>query len=324
MFCSQCGLQLAANIKICPRCRKVLAPTAQPIRPVYQQPTYQQPVYQQPVYQQPTYQQPVYQQPVYQQPVYQQPSYQQPMQQNFAAPAPQPQAAPAPVVEEPVAPVVEEPVAPVVEETVVSVVEEPTVPPVAPVDAAPATPTYTEPSASAPVDAAPATPAYTAPTASAPVAEPQPFVVPKQVNVPLGILGSLLGVLAGGVIWFLLGMAGIVAGLAGIVMIGLGLFLFKKLSGTENSLLGVIITVVLAILMILLAEYMVVAYTLVDQGVVSSFGEGLACAPDMIDYVPELGAAVGQDIAFGIVFGALGSVGMIIEEIRARKAAKNN
>lgn len=301
MFCSKCGLQLADTIKICPRCRNVIAPTAQPIRPVYQQPTYQQPTYPQPTYQQPVYQQPVYRQPVYQQPVYQQPVYQQPVQPPVVPPQPQP--TPAPVAEEPVAEptVVEEPVVPVAEPAA------PVAEPAAPV-AEPATP-VAEPVA--PAAETPFTPA-----------EPQPFVVPKQVNVPLGILGSLLGALAGGVVWFLLGMFGIITGYAGIIMVGLGLFLFKKFSGTQNSILGVIVTVALAIITIFAAEYMVIAYTLFDVGIVPTFGAGLRYGLEMINMVPDLSGAVWTDILLGFVFSALGSVGIIIEEIKARSTVK--
>ena len=148
IFCNYCGLALADDVAVCPRCRAIQRSAPQYVNPqaanqqyvnqqyAYQQPQnrqsaaprYQQPV--QPQYQQPVpqYQQPApqYQQPApqYQQPApqYQQPAapqYQQPTAQQYQQPAaPQPQQPAEPKHEQPEEPRYEQPTEPQYEQPV--------------------------------------------------------------------------------------------------------------------------------------------------------------------------------------------------------------
>lgn len=79
--------------------------------------------------------------------------------------------------------------------------------------------------------------------------------IPEKENVIAGTVGALLFALAGGVLWFILYQVGFLAGISGIVAVVCaikGYSLFAK----KESLKGVIIAVVAAIIVIALAWYM--------------------------------------------------------------------
>ena len=79
--------------------------------------------------------------------------------------------------------------------------------------------------------------------------------IQEKENVVAGIVGALLFALAGGVLWFVLYQIGFLAGISGIVAVVCaikGYSLFAK----KESLKGVIIAVVAAIIVIVLAWYM--------------------------------------------------------------------
>lgn len=73
-------------------------------------------------------------------------------------------------------------------------------------------------------------------------------------NVLFGIIGAILGATLGGVIWIIVGKLGFVAGLAGYAMMFFALKGYRKFSGFLDKK-GQIISFIIAILMIFMANY---------------------------------------------------------------------
>ena len=78
-------------------------------------------------------------------------------------------------------------------------------------------------------------------------------------NVIAGIVGAFLFSLAGGVLWFVIYMIGFIAGISGLVgaiCAIKGYSIFAK----KESIKGIIISVIMALLVIVLAWYFCIAY----------------------------------------------------------------
>ena len=82
-------------------------------------------------------------------------------------------------------------------------------------------------------------------------------------NVIAGIVGAFLFSLAGGVLWFVLYLFGFVAGISGLigaVCAVKGYSIFAK----KESIKGVVISVVIALLVMVLAWYLCIGYDVWD------------------------------------------------------------
>ena len=75
----------------------------------------------------------------------------------------------------------------------------------------------------------------------------------RSENVVMGIVGALIGALAGVVVIILLDLLGFIASLAGVIMGYATLYMYEKLAGTISKK-GVIICVIVMIAMVLLGE----------------------------------------------------------------------
>lgn len=142
---------------------------------------------------------------------------------------------------------------------------------------------------------------------------------PKHENIALGLIGSIIGVLVGSVVYFLLGMANIVAGFSGIAMVGLGIFLYRKFSGADHSITGAIITAVLAAIAVFFAEWFVCGYICYQENLAPSFSEGLGRFFELVESNSELSDAFTHDLLMGYLFTLLGGASIIANEIRASK-----
>lgn len=69
-----------------------------------------------------------------------------------------------------------------------------------------------------------------------------------------GIIGALLGAIAGGIIWTIIGCLGYVSGWIAALIFLLAQWGYKKLAGKEDSF-GIIISVILGLLIIIPATY---------------------------------------------------------------------
>ncbi len=143
-------------------------------------------------------------------------------------------------------------------------------------------------------------------------------------NVAAGIVGAFLFALAGGIIYFVIYQLGFIAGIAGFVAVIAaikGYSLFAK----KESLKGVIISIVLAVAVIVLAEYFSLSYAIMEEleGELSFFESARYTWAIFID--PEFGdfrIEVIKELAIALVICAVSAFGAVRNAIGANKAKK--
>lgn len=122
----------------------------------------------------------------------------------------------------------------------------------------------------------------------------------KRENVPLGIIGAILGVLLGSALWILIGQLGFIAGIAGFAIVFCGMKGYDLL-GKRLSKVGIVVCVLLSILMILGAEVASLGFVIYKE--LSEYGT-LTMA-DAFSLIPELmkesevAAGVAKDLLVG-------------------------
>ena len=115
----------------------------------------------------------------------------------------------------------------------------------------------------------------------------------KKENLPLGLVGAVIGVLLGSVLWVVLGQVGFIAGIAGYAIVFCGMKGYALL-GKELSKTGIALCVILSLLMVAGAEIVSLAITIYRE-------LGSLFAPtiwDAIGRVPEF--LKEQDVLFGV------------------------
>lgn len=95
--------------------------------------------------------------------------------------------------------------------------------------------------------------------------EIQPPEGQKKEHVLAGVCGAFLFSLVGVGLYFLIYQLGFIAGICGFIMVALGVFGYQLFSGRKNSMRGVIIACIIAIIMLMVAEYISVGYLLYDE-----------------------------------------------------------
>lgn len=153
---------------------------------------------------------------------------------------------------------------------------------------------------------------------------------PRHENVVAGIVGAFLFALVGGILWFLIYMLGFVAGIAGLVGVILAIKGYEIFAG-KLSIKGVIIASVIALGVLVLAWYLCigrdiyVAYQeLYAEGEVPealSFSESVQAIPFFMEDT-ETAVACFTDLAFGLVFALVASIGTIVTTVKNLKAQK--
>lgn len=150
-------------------------------------------------------------------------------------------------------------------------------------------------------------------------------------NVVAGVVGAFLFSLAGGVLWFVLYLMGFVAGISGLVgavCAVKGYSIFAK----KESIKGVVISVVIALLVMVLAWYLCLAYDIWDvhkywfetgeiDYTITYFEAIRASSMYLAD--PEIGPLYIKDLAIGLVFCVIGGGSFVANKIKAIKASKN-
>lgn len=153
---------------------------------------------------------------------------------------------------------------------------------------------------------------------------------PQNENVIAGIVGALLFSLVGGIAWFLLYQVGIIAavsGLIGVILAIKGYSLFAK----KESIKGIIIASVIALLVIGLAWYICLGKDIYDVyqewfkekeiDYTLTFSESLKAVPLFLED-PEVGPECYKDLAFGLIFALIGSIGTVITSVKKVKNRK--
>ena len=124
----------------------------------------------------------------------------------------------------------------------------------------------------------------------------------KKENLPLGLIGAVIGILLGSVLWVLIGQIGFIAGIAGYAIVCCGMRGYQLL-GKKLSKTGIIICIVLSFLAIIGAEVVslgITAYRELSEYYSLTLGESFSLLPELLKE-PELVGAVAKDLAIGYI-----------------------
>ena len=124
----------------------------------------------------------------------------------------------------------------------------------------------------------------------------------KKENLPLGLIGAVIGILLGSVLWVLIGQIGFIAGIAGYAIVFCGMKGYQLL-GKKLSKTGIIICIVLSFLAIIGAEVVslgITAYRELSEYYSLTLGESFPLLPELLKE-PELVGAVAKDLAIGYI-----------------------
>ncbi len=138
-------------------------------------------------------------------------------------------------------------------------------------------------------------------------------------NIIGGIVGALLGSVLGVIVWVLIYQLGYISGIAGLVMVICALKGYEILGG-HLSKTGIIISCVISIVMLLIAEQVCVGLEIYDvykDYAEITFFDAFKSVPEFLEE-PELKAAVIYDIVIGYLLMAVGAWGTV------RQALKNS
>ena len=144
-------------------------------------------------------------------------------------------------------------------------------------------------------------------------------------NVGMGAVGAVLFSLAGVVLYFIIYQIGYISGICGFVMFTLAMLGYTKLGKPQkkNPMIGIVIASVVTIVMVFVAEYVSMAYTLYDvlqeEGYTDvGLFDALEIMPDFLSE-PEVKEALIEDLIYAYVFAA---ANIAISLFSARKKAK--
>ena len=149
-------------------------------------------------------------------------------------------------------------------------------------------------------------------------------------NVVAGIVGAFLFGLAGGVLWFVIYLLGFIAGISGLigaVCAIKGYSVFAK----KESVKGIIISVIIALLIIVLAWYLCLSYDVCiayqdwyEAGEIDytlTYFESVQVAHYFLSE-PEIGPAYWGDLGMGLLFCVIGGGSYVVNKIKGAKKAK--
>ena len=152
---------------------------------------------------------------------------------------------------------------------------------------------------------------------------------PVYENVLAGIVGAFLFSLAGGVLWYVLYMIGILAavsGLVGAICAIKGYSLFAK----KESVKGIVISVILSLVVMVIAWYFCLAhdiyavhqewYAAGEIDFTYTFFESVRVAPYFLQDAEIRGAYL-KDLIMGLAFCVIGGGSYVVNKIKNAKAA---
>lgn len=122
----------------------------------------------------------------------------------------------------------------------------------------------------------------------------------KKENVLLGIIGAVVGILVGTVLWVLIGQIGFIAGIAGYAIVFCGMKGYELLGG-KLSKAGIVICIILSFLAIIGAEIVslgITAYRELGEYYSITLGEAFSLLPELLQE-PEIIGAVAKDLFVG-------------------------
>ena len=154
---------------------------------------------------------------------------------------------------------------------------------------------------------------------------------PASENVIAGIVGAFLFSLAGGALWFIFGMLGIIAsisGLVGAVCAIKGYSVFAKKESTK----GIVISVIISLLVMVLAWYLSLGYDIYvayqdwyaagEVDFTLSYFESVQAAPFFLED-SEIAIAYLKDLGLGLLFCVIGGGSYVANKIKNAKLNAN-
>lgn len=140
-------------------------------------------------------------------------------------------------------------------------------------------------------------------------------------NVVAGIVGAFLFSLIGAALYFVIYQVGVIAGICGLaifVLANFGYTLFAK--SNKNSMVGLVVSVVMMIVMIFVAEYTCLCYEVYDafKDLGISFFDAVRATPQFI-VEPEILQSVIKDLGFAYLFGIIATISNIKNIAKANK-----
>lgn len=134
----------------------------------------------------------------------------------------------------------------------------------------------------------------------------------KEVNLPLGIVGALIGSVIGVAVWILIYQLGFVAGITGFIM-AVCCFKGYEMLGGRIDKKGVWVAIVIAVVMLAVAEMLCLGieiHSLYSEYYDISFFDAMSVLPTFLGESEIISAVLG-DLAFGYVFMAVASFSYI-------------
>lgn len=122
----------------------------------------------------------------------------------------------------------------------------------------------------------------------------------REENLPLGLVGAVLGVLLGSVLWIIIGQIGFIAGIAGYAIVFCGMKGYQLLGG-KLSKAGIVVCVILSFLVIVGAEIVslgIAIYQEFGTEYAITLGDAFRVVPDFLKE-PEVAGGVMKDLAVG-------------------------
>lgn len=141
-------------------------------------------------------------------------------------------------------------------------------------------------------------------------------------NILAGFVGALLFSIIGGLLYFVIYQAGVIAGFCGLVIFVLANFGYGLFARTKNkaSMAGLIASILATLIMIFAAEYFCISfeiYQVYKDWDITIF-EAVRATPDFLAE-PEIWDGFIEDLIFAYVFGFMASIGNIVNIVKAKK-----
>ena len=154
----------------------------------------------------------------------------------------------------------------------------------------------------------------------------------KQFNLPMGVLGAVLGAFLGGLIWIITYQLGFLLFITGAVIVFLSCMLLKKMGG-KFTVGGLVIALAASLVMIFVAEYLAVGINIFTQGDSGlSFGESfqflnmLLFDNSLSDFgyrissvVKDFKAEITSDMIYGLISYVVAAVIFIVDYAKEKK-----
>lgn len=156
----------------------------------------------------------------------------------------------------------------------------------------------------------------------------------KQFNLPMGVLGAVIGAFLGALIWIITYQLGFLLFITGAVIVFLSCMLLKKMGGKFTTG-GLVTALIVSLAMVFAAEYLAVGINIfIELGneLSLSFGDSFELLNmilfdnrlsqlgyEMSSFVKEAHAGIAHDMVYGLASYVVAAVLFIVNYVRERK-----